>query len=239
MIKLNLKKYIILLLAVLLQSCSTQEKIIIYENINNENSMTLEFTKGKSFNHPTFVIWLEDMEGNYLKTLFITKSYAECFFKNKLLGDTLWIPESGKSHQPAALSFWTHKKGLINNKTLIPTRENSFIDAFTGATPDGSFIFKTKKSEKNNYRLLVEINQTWDWNKYWTNNKFPDNSAYKHSAQPSIIYEVKINDTDNIYFLNPVGHGDPKGESGKLYTNISTLTSAKNIFSSIKIKINK
>jgi hypothetical protein len=84
---------------------------------------------------------------------------------------------------------------------------------------------------------LLEINQSWDWNQYWTNNKYPDNAAYKHSAQPSLIYAVTINSADSIYYMNPIGHGDPKGESGNLFTNIGTLSSAKEIFESIKIEI--
>ncbi|MBE9468953.1 MAG: hypothetical protein IMY72_11640 [Bacteroidetes bacterium] len=237
--KINIKFFIAIILICLLFSCITKKNILVFENIDNGKDISIEFTKGKAFNHPTFVIWLEDMDGSYLKTLFLTKAYANCLFEHKMLGDTLWLNEKGESCQPAALSYWTHKKGMINNKTLVPSKKNKFVDAYTGATPKGSFVFNAKKSEKKQYRLLVEINQTWDWNKFWTNNKYPENSAYKHSAQPSIIYGVAINNMDSTFYLNPIGHGDPKGESGKLFTNISTLTSAKQIFSSIKVKMKK
>jgi hypothetical protein len=86
---------------------------------------------------------------------------------------------------------------------------------------------------------LIEVNQTWDWNEFWTNNKFPENSAYKHSAQPSLIYATTVREGEHEFHLNPIGHGDAKGESGKLYTDISSITTAKNIFRAINIEINK
>jgi hypothetical protein len=83
----------------------------------------------------------------------------------------------------------------------------------------------------------MEVNQAWDWNKFWTNNKYPDNPAYKHSAQPALIYAVSVDKSGESYYLNPIGHADPKGESGKLYTNLNSLTSAKHIFETIKITL--
>ncbi|MBN1251147.1 MAG: hypothetical protein JXA16_03360 [Bacteroidales bacterium] len=136
------------------------------------------------------------------------------------------------------MPYWTYKKGLINNKTFVPTKENPFVDAYSGATPKNNFVFETLNISKiKKYRILLEVNQTWDWNKFWNNSKFPNNNAYKHSAQPSVIYAVTINEKDSVYLLNPIGHGNPTGENGNLYTNLSTLCSAKEIFNSIKIEI--
>jgi hypothetical protein len=201
--------------------------------------MTLELQTGDALNHPTYVIWVEDMEGNYLQTLFITQSYASGVFGHEMLGDSLWMKKPGASHQPAALPYWGHKKGLIKNKELIPSPENPFTDAYTGATPKGHLKFTTKVEHSRPFRVLMEINQPWDWNNYWTNNKYPDNPAYKHSAQPSMVYAVSVWEGESEFYLNPIGHGDPKGESGKLYTDISTMTSAKKIIKSIRIAFEK
>jgi hypothetical protein len=86
---------------------------------------------------------------------------------------------------------------------------------------------------------MLEINQSWDWNKYWTNSKFPESKAYKHSSQPSIIYSVEINKNQNTYYMNPIGHGSPTGSNGELYTNLNTLTTAKKILEMVKVEINK
>jgi len=223
-------------------SCKTSEKTsettVINDLIVIESSekLKLSLLKGEAFNNPTFVIWQEDMNGNYLKTLFITKSYASGIFGHQLVGDSIWLNKSGKSIQPAALPYWTHRKGLIKGKDLVPNPENPFVDGFSGATPNANFELNTSvKNQNNQYRILVEVNQTWDWNKFWTNNKYPDSPAYKHSSQPSLIYAVTITAEGNEFYLNPIGHGCATGESGKLFTDITTLTSAKNIFKEIKV----
>lgn len=245
-----MKRFITLLLIITtftaFESCRTIEKaeeIIVYIDPNQSNidfEMIISIKKGESFNHPTYVIWEEDMAGNYLKTLFITKSYASGIFGHQMIKDSIWLNKAGSSFQPAALPYWSFKKGLIDDKYVVPTPEHPFIDAFTCATPQEDFQFETStKLEENQRRILLEVNQTWDWNRFWTNNKFPDNHAYKHSAQPSIIYAVVINKDDMSFTLNPIGHGDPKGESDKLFTDLSSLTTAKDIFESIKIQISK
>lgn len=233
----------IVTITILFSACKTTENtgetIVFKDNSFNagEAALQISFIAGKYFNHPTFVIWKEDMNGNIKKTLFVTKAYASGIFGHQMQGDTMWLNKSGKSNQPAALPYWTYKKGLINGK-LIPSPENEYTDATTGATPNKNFVYTTN-SEKGLYRILLEVNQTWDWNKYWTNNKYPENNAYKHSAQPSIIYAVTINESDSVFYMNPIGHGNEKGENGNLNTDLSTLTTAKEIFESIKIQVLK
>lgn len=244
---MKLKVYFIILLALAftffqcktthLESESTMS--ILVESEEDGKQMTIQLINGKGYNNPTFVLWKEDMQGNYLETIFITKAYASGIFGHEMQGDSIWKKTPGPSYQPAALPYWSHKKGLINGIDLIPTPGNPFVDAYTGATPEQNFNIETKmKSKQKNYRLCLEVNQTWDWNSFWTNNKYPESDAYKHSAQPSIIYSADINEEEENVFMKPIGHGDPKGESGKLFIDLSTLSTAKVIFHSIEIKHN-
>lgn len=206
--------------------------------IDNMGDQIISVTKGSSFNHPTFVIWTEDLQGNYLSTIYITKAYAKGIYSHELVNDSLWINREGPSYQPAALPYWTYKKGTINNHTLVPDARNPYVDAYSGATPSTNFSIQSNSySTNNSYRLLLEINQRGDWNSYWTNNKFPQSVAYKHSAQPSLIYAVVIDNSSSDYFLNPIGHGDPLGISDKLFTNLSTITTAKDILREIEVSI--
>lgn len=216
--------------------------IVYTDSLNSSDFPTLiiDFKKGKSFNHPTYVVWIEDLQGNYIKTIYITKSYASGIFNFSMKEELKWLDKPGKSFQPAALPYWTFKKGPIFDKKYVPTPEHPFVDAYIGATPDKDFKFCTQsKTKLKTYRVLAEVNQTWDWNNYWTNNKFPESYAYKNSAQPSLIFSTTIHENDTVFYLNPIGHGDPKGESNKLFTDISTLTSAKDIFKSISVRIQK
>lgn len=243
-----MKRFITLMLIIsaltIIESCSSLKKageVVIYLDTNNNNAayeMLITVKKGISFNHPTYAIWEEDMEGNYIRTIFITKSYASGVFGHQMIKDSIWLNHEGTSFQPAALPYWTFKKGLIAGKQHVPTPDYPFIDGYTCATPQGDFQFKTGKNFKSKQsKIMLELNQSWDWNKFWTNNKFPKNYAYKHSAQPSIIYAVVLNEDDGQFFMNPIGHGDPKGETGKLFTDISSLTTAMEIFESIEIQI--
>ncbi|NPD45322.1 MULTISPECIES: hypothetical protein [unclassified Lentimicrobium] len=238
--------YFISLLAIslLLIQCKTtkieteSKMTILIDSEDNGPEMTINFINGIGYNRPTYVLWMEDLEGHYIKTLFITKSYASGIFGYEMQGDSIWIKKSGPSYQPAALPYWSHKKGETNGQ-LIPSPEQPFVDAYTGATPEQNFEIKTSSMNLDKkYRIFLEVNQSWDWNSFWTNNKYPENKAYQHSAQPSIVYAVEINSASESFFLNPIGHGDAKGESGKLFTNLNTLTSALKIFNSIEVRIN-
>ncbi len=68
------------------------------------------------------------MNGKYVETIFVTKSYASGIYGYEMVGDSVWRSVSGKSIQPAALPYWTYKKGKINGKTYVPTPDNPFVD---------------------------------------------------------------------------------------------------------------
>lgn len=243
-------KYITTLTALLflgfsLSNCSIPKKTatpISYtsiDEVNEQARILVNFHNGPSFNYPTYVLWQEDLAGNVEKTLFITKAYASGIFGHQMVGDSIWLKTSGASYQPAALPYWTLKKGAIGSGNSIPTPEKPFLDGYTGATPLGDFSLTTSLEKKFPVRIFLEVNQPWDWNEFWTNNKYPDNPAYKHSAQPSLIYAVTIDKNEGTYFMNPVGYGDPKGQTGTLFTDLRSITTAKNIFESIEIQIIK
>jgi hypothetical protein len=77
----------------------------------------------------------------------------------------------------------------------------------------------------------MEINQSWDWNEFWHNNKYPDDKEYKTSSQPAVVYEANINTSESgkeVEF-KPVGHSHYAGKDGKLYLELNTLTTALEI----------
>lgn len=238
------KFYPLFFVAVLvLSACKTAATTEVPEKFNIESGYSglafeISVQQGKAHNHPTFAIWIEDMEGNYLKTLFITRSYATGEYGYAALTDTTWSNKPGESYRPAALPYWTNKKGQIAPGELVPRKKYPYLDAFTGATPKGDFSVQTKLPVAKKVRLLLEVNQTWDWNRHWTNNKYPGDRDYKSSAQPSIIYAVTIDVDDPMlmYRLNPIGHGHYSGLDGRLYTDLSTMTTALEIFESITVK---
>ncbi|MCK7534695.1 MAG: hypothetical protein MZV63_28700 [Marinilabiliales bacterium] len=67
---------------------------------------------------------------------------------------------------------------------------------------------------------MLEINQNWDWNEYWTNDKYPDDENYKMSCQPALVYEALVENQspDMRYRMKPVGHSHYSGKSGELFS---------------------
>jgi hypothetical protein len=219
------------------QNTETIKKVYEIDGLELE----ISFIAGKAHNHPTFAVWLEDVEGKLLQTLFVTRSLATGYYNFGDAGGGRWLRQPGKSIRPAALPVWLHKREGATEGFFMPTPEQPVADAYTGPTPKSSFNLnvKTISALPQQFRIVAEVNQPWDWNKSWHNNRFPDNYDYRSSAQPSLIYSVTVNRADLMpeYFLNPIGHGHPSGEDGRIYTDISGHTSALNIFKQIKATI--
>ncbi|MDZ7740282.1 MAG: hypothetical protein U5Q03_00540 [Bacteroidota bacterium] len=192
----------------------------------------LVFEKGKEHNHPLMAVWIEDLDSNYVETLYVAKSIGTSVFNYGDKSSGQWKP--GVIRRPAALPYWVHKRGIEAEDGLyLPSVYHPVADAITGPTPKSDFVLLagTEKELPEKFRVLFEINQSWDWNEYWSNTKFPDEPEYRASSQPSIIYEavIDMNDGTNEYFMEAIGHGHYSGKDGQLYTDLSTLTTAKEI----------
>jgi len=214
----------------------------IQTNVNGTGiSIEVEFQKGGSHNHPLVVIWLEDTSGKYIETLYVAESIGKGVFQHGDKSSGEW--QAGPVRRPAALPYWGHKRGIMaEDGYYIPTPENPVPDAVTGPTPAGNFKLLSKATVESPsvFKVLLEINQPWDWNQYWTNTKYPEDENYKTSSQPSLVYEATIDLDSGVreYSMNPVGHGHYSGMDGSLTTDLSTLTTALEIAKSITVRIN-
>jgi hypothetical protein len=201
----------------------------------------LEFEKGKEHNNPSFVLWAEDSQDNYIQTLFITVSLGTGVFGHGDPSSGKWMP--GEIIRPATVPYWAHKRGIRTEDGLyMPTKNNPIADAYTGATPAGNFEIRTRldKMPPESFRILFEINQSWDWNEYWTNNRFPDDIEYKTSCQPALVYmaEIDLKNPQEFYTMKVIGHSHYSGKTGELFTDLSTITTALDIAKEIKLRIN-
>ncbi len=204
------------------------------------HALEIIFMKGKAHNHPLMAIWIEDLDSNYIQTLYVAESIGKGFFRHGDPSSGRWMP--GPVRRPAALPYWGHQRGVrADDGYYIPTPEEPMPDAITGATPKGSFMLHTQTpgTDLKKFRLLFEINQSWDWNEYWTNTLYPDDEHYMSSSQPALVYEVHIDLGCGTaeYELIPIGHSHWSGRNGKLYPGLHTLTTALNIAESIHVRI--
>lgn len=208
------------------------------ENVGTE--LVFKFEKGKEHNYPLFAIWLADENGKYIQTLYVSESIGKGVFDRSKRTAGKW--QSGEIQRPATLPYWLHQRNVKNDEGgLLPTPKQPVVDAYTGATPLASFILsvKTEKKLEGKYRVMLELNQSWDWNEYWFNAKFPDDKEYKTSSQPALVFMAEINsgESNKEISLKPIGHSHYSGKDGSLNPDISTLSTALKIARKITVKV--
>lgn len=241
------KHFYILPLVMLLFSCSTS-KIPVNESPDNLSSnpagegpkLEIEMIRGEAFNHPLMAIWVENESGEFLQTLYVAESIGKGVFQHGDASKGFWQP--GEIQRPAALPRWSHQRGVRNADGLyLPTPQNPVADAYTGPTPGKNFILHTRLNQavSGSFRVLFEINQTWDWNEYWTNNKFPEDEEYKTSCQPALVYMASINpsDPEKAYVMEVIGRSHHSGANGELFGDLETMTTALHIAEKIVVRL--
>jgi hypothetical protein len=200
----------------------------------------IDFNKGASFYYPLLAVWLEDMDSNYIQTLYVSKSIATGYFKYGKQEHNKWIPAFKRA--PQTLPYWAHKRGVMASDGLfMPDEQTAVPDAYSGATPTTDFILTSKSDSKlpDKFRVLLEINQSWDWNDYWTNDKYPGDEYYKYSCQPAVVYEaiIDIRSRGKTIVMHPIGHSHYSGKTGELFGDLTTLTTAMHIADSIRVSV--
>ncbi len=203
-------------------------------------ALELVFIRGEEHNHPLMAVWMEDLDSNYIQTLYIAESIGKGVFRHGDPSSGRWKP--GPVRRPAALPYWGHQRGIrADDGYYLPTQDEPMPDAVTGATPKNSFVLQSHTSGDTlrEFRVLFEINQSWNWNEYWTNNKFPGDEHYMTSSQPAIVYEAVINldDPQQAYELKPIGHSHWSGQDGRLFRDLSTITTALDMAESITLSV--
>ena len=228
------------------QSCRSARMVLEYRTdtiyTNREakgDILEVRFRRGSEHNHPLMAVWVEDTSGRFIQTLYVAESIAKGVFGHGDKSTGKWLP--GPIQRPAALPVWSHSRGVREaNGLYVPTSETPIADAYTGATPPGHFVLiaKTDNPLPDAFYVYFEINQTWDWNFYWTNNRFPDDENYKTSCQPALVYRtlVTLNDGQDYKKMELVGHSSYNGENGQIFTNLDSITTAKDITESVSVK---
>ncbi|PID91716.1 MAG: hypothetical protein CSA96_07170 [Bacteroidetes bacterium] len=203
----------------------------IHTNPNGQGlALEIEMIRGPGHNHPLMAIWVEDTTGGFIQTLYVANSIGTGCFLHGDNSEGFW--KSCEVRRPAALPRWGHQRGIrAKDGLFLPDSQNPVADAYTGPTPQSSFILHTRLDEKveGPIRLFFEINQTWDWNEYWTNNKYPDNEEYKTSCQPALVYALEIDSSGPKAAgdMKLIGRSHHSGENGELYTDLHTMTAQK------------
>lgn len=79
----------------------------------------------KKKNPPQIAIWLEDTEGKYLSTIYVTRKIATQSWQG-----------AGRNRRKEALPHWCYSQGIKYDDGLyLPTKDKPFVDGISGATP--------------------------------------------------------------------------------------------------------
>lgn len=176
----------------------------------------------KQKSNPQFAVWLEDENGNFIRTLYVTRRASK---KSWRFG-----PKEGR---PESLPVWYHKSKNESAKTKSSTQKKSGeadIDAVTSATPKGGVIFREDIGNAG-CKIYAEFNTSFDYNDAYTKK----NSGV--NGQPSVVYMAEIPSAfeENEIRLNLTGTGSIDGSSGTINPDTTSLTTALKIVKAVTV----
>ncbi|MCR5046855.1 MAG: DUF2271 domain-containing protein [Treponema sp.] len=182
--------------------------------------VTVSIGTGEGWKGPQLAVWLEDEQGRYIKTLYVTQK----------AGGLSWIfgPKEGR---PESLPVWYHaskhdpKKSAAQNSS--PDKKE--IDAVTSATPKGGLVINQKIDDEPCV-IKVEVNASFDYNSTWTKK----NSGV--NGQPSLVYQALLpaGQKEEVA-LELSGSGSIDGSDGSVHKDVVDIDSAKTIVKSINV----
>jgi hypothetical protein len=177
-------------------------------------------------------------DGSYAGELIVTKKSAK----------SAW----GSVRRPEALPVWSHSRGVrYDDGLFMPTKREPLTDSVTGATPKPKTAGTELRFDLNlpsklpagRYRILVELNNSFDYNDAYAENLPPkDPKANGVNGQPSVVYAslLDLGGTVDDGVAKPlafVGTGHPTGSDGAVRDGRDGLTSALSIVESISVRV--
>ena len=174
----------------------------------------------KKKNPPQIAVWMEDTDGRYLGTLYASKKIAT----------QGWVGAGG-NHRKEALPRWSHRHGEV-------------FDGMTGATPRASFDVRLKdKADIRHFYVMVEVNHSIDFSDRYSDDKKEGEPDYsggtEGSGQPALVYraDVDLDSAHTSFDAVLIGRSSADGADGKLYDDLTGITSALSIVKRITVNV--
>lgn len=185
-------------------------------------------------NPPQIAIWIEDENGHYVSTVYASYKIATQSWQS-----------AGGNRRKEALPYWCYCRGVKYPDGLyLPTKKQSLTDGVTGATPTGSFDVKLHPvKEMTHFKVMVELNHSTDFNDSYPKSAIEGDSNYSGgkngSGQPALVYCADVDTTSGQSSFNAllIGHSSADGSDGKLYDDLSGITTALHIVEHITITL--
>ncbi|RYY75114.1 MAG: hypothetical protein EOO52_12485 [Gammaproteobacteria bacterium] len=162
------------------------------------------------------------------------------------------------SHQrtrPESLPVFLHKFASRSTREILKPADRTLgeslstsqsIDGFAGATILDNFLLSSRSTNlmPYKYRVRLEINQSFDFNSFYSSDRFPEDPIYSgdgYNGQPSVVYEaiVDVQSPQPYYPMTLLGHGHHSGENGDVNTNMDDLSTAKELIDRVIVELRK
>ncbi|MGX1930161.1 hypothetical protein [Flagellimonas sp. 2504JD4-2] len=224
---------------------------LVEMNTSKGMHITLDLLRGEHYWHPQMAVWIEDEVGNYIETLFVSKATAKgLFFGGRSKSNFKTFDTEKQSsysfRRVNALPVWSHKRGVrYKDGAVVPTRDMPLPDAITGETLVDNFILTMSTEPLSKFRIKVELNVAFDDNEFYSEYDFPDDETFHNGTgqlgQPSIVFSALVDSGDGkaYYLMDLIGHGHHSAQNGTIYSDLSTLTTAKDIVERIVVGIKR
>ena len=207
--------------------------------------ISVKVTPGENWKEkrePQVAVWLEDEEGNYIRTLYVTERASH----------KSWI-FSPKEGRPESLPVWygASKNGSTSDKEAASPATASApsgskaspatpsvplsrdLDAVTGATPKSALTLSAQIEDRACI-IKAEFNNSFDYNDFYTKKTSGVN------GQPSVVYTAKIPAdlaAGQEITLEFEGTGSLSGENGEINKRAENLTTAKKIVKAVTVQL--
>lgn len=205
----------------------------LYYRISNRTLIQFDIHQNKELIHqsvyaepPQFAIWIEDIETKRIQTVYVTERVS--------IGD--W---EGKANVPDALPRWVElfKKSNYKHDSL---NGDNIYDAVTGATPiDEYFSVRIEVKPMSKWICWIEMNLAGDYNETFPklNQETLEEDEFE-CGQPALLYSDTVTALNGTVY-NPLLFAVSVWKNGenKIKSDFSGITTAKNIFDTIKISV--
>lgn len=178
---------------------------------------------------PQIAVWIEDEDGNFIKTLYVTQTFAT---QNWL---ALIKLDKRETYRKEVLPCWYYRH--LKKTGLEISHEKPLPDSLTSATPFANFFLNTKLPDDRDYFIFVEVNMALDENEdYPLKAGFGNPNINGVSGQPALVYMGKITRSNKSEVtLQLIGHSSQNGEDGSINKDINKITSALKIIDKIVV----
>jgi hypothetical protein len=173
---------------------------------------------------PQFAIWIEDAEGEQIRTVWVTEK----------TGTGSW---GGKTVRPISLPYWVSRWNKETGNTGDPTPAHPAADAVTGATPKQDLACRIEVPAASKWNYFIEVNISGDYNDSFPAKTEGGKGDRNGNGQPSIIYKGQITALPGRRSEPElIGRTDQFKRVKGVNPHLEGITNARDLFSKIEVR---